>query len=165
VQAYIAAMPGWNATSGAASTRSSCASSPACARRFSASGARCARRDRLDVSKMLRAFHVGKARTSHDGPQSWMRRSLMAAAQLSWPACHLTKASASAVMYRSSSRPAYVLQISVSPNSINNQYRSGDLRPVEQVPTSGCELVAAPAPRRFGFRLNDAEPFQLLEAL
>ena len=32
---------------------------------------------------MLRAFHVGKARTSHDGPQSWMRRSRIAAAQLS----------------------------------------------------------------------------------
>jgi hypothetical protein len=45
---------------------------------------------------MLRAFHVGKARTSDDGPQSWMRRSRTAAAQLSWPACHLTKASASA---------------------------------------------------------------------
>ena len=32
VQAYIAAMPGWNATLGAASTRSSCATCPTCAR-------------------------------------------------------------------------------------------------------------------------------------
>ena len=45
----------------------------------------------------LRAFQVGKARTSHDGPSSWMRRSRVASAQGSWPACHLTNASASAV--------------------------------------------------------------------
>ena len=49
-------------------------------------------------AKALRAFQVGKARTSHEGPWSWMRRSRVASAQLSWPACHLTKASASAVM-------------------------------------------------------------------
>ena len=49
-------------------------------------------------AKALRAFQVGKARTSHEGPWSWMRRSRVASAQVSWPACHLTKASASAVM-------------------------------------------------------------------
>ncbi len=49
-------------------------------------------------AKALRAFQVGKARTSHEGPWSWMRRSRVASAQLSWPACHLTKASDSAVM-------------------------------------------------------------------
>jgi hypothetical protein len=74
-------------------------------------------------AKALRAFQVGKARTSHEGPWSWMRRSRVASAQLSWPACHLTKASASAVMYRSSSRPGYDLQISVSLCSISSQYR------------------------------------------
>jgi hypothetical protein len=47
-------------------------------------------------AKALRAFQVGKARTSHEGPWRWMRRSRMASAQASWPACHLTKASASA---------------------------------------------------------------------
>lgn len=50
-------------------------------------------------AKRLRAFHVGKARTSHEGPWTWMRRSRVASAQLSWPACHLTKASASGVAY------------------------------------------------------------------
>jgi len=49
-------------------------------------------------AKALRAFQVGKARTSHEGPWSWMRQSRVASAQVSWPACHLTKASASAVM-------------------------------------------------------------------
>jgi len=52
----------------------------------------------LISANMLRAFQVGKARTSHEGPWSWMRRSRVAAAQVSWPACHLTKASASAVI-------------------------------------------------------------------
>jgi hypothetical protein len=32
VQAYIAGMPGWKATSGSASTRSSCGTCPTCAR-------------------------------------------------------------------------------------------------------------------------------------
>ena len=49
-------------------------------------------------ANMLRAFQVGNARTSHDGPSSRMRESRTASAQVSWPACHLTKASASAVM-------------------------------------------------------------------
>ena len=49
-------------------------------------------------AKALRAFQVGKARTSPEGPWSWMRRSRVASAQVSWPACHLTKASDSAVM-------------------------------------------------------------------
>src|SRR5262244_2015790 len=49
-------------------------------------------------ANMLRAFQVGKARTSHVGPWSWMRESRVAWVQVSWPACHLTKASASAVM-------------------------------------------------------------------
>jgi hypothetical protein len=48
-------------------------------------------------ANMLRAFQVGKALTSDEGPSSWMRSSRMAWAQVSWPACHLTKASASAV--------------------------------------------------------------------
>ena len=51
-------------------------------------------------ANMLRAFHVGKALTSDGEPSSWMRPSRVAWAQVSWPACHLTKASASAVMYR-----------------------------------------------------------------
>ena len=46
----------------------------------------------LTRAKALRAFQVGKARTSHEGPWSWMRRSPVASAQLSRPACHLTKA-------------------------------------------------------------------------
>ena len=49
-------------------------------------------------ANMLRAFQVGKARVSHVGPSSRMRESMSASAQVSWPACHLTKASASAVM-------------------------------------------------------------------
>src|SRR5262245_5114140 len=49
-------------------------------------------------ANMLRAFHVGKARTSDGEPSSWMRPSRVAWAHASWPACHLTKASASAVM-------------------------------------------------------------------
>ena len=49
-------------------------------------------------AKALRAFQAGKARTSPEGPWSWMRPSRVASAQVSWPACHLTKASASAVM-------------------------------------------------------------------
>jgi hypothetical protein len=52
----------------------------------------------LMSANMLRAFQVGKARTSHEGPWSWMRPSPVAVAQVSWPACHLTKASASAVI-------------------------------------------------------------------
>jgi hypothetical protein len=52
----------------------------------------------LMSANMLRAFQVGKARTSHEGPWSWMRWSPVTAAQVSWPACHLTKASASAVI-------------------------------------------------------------------
>src|SRR5688572_9195662 len=49
-------------------------------------------------ANMLRAFQVGKALTSDEEPRSWMRSSRVAWAQVSWPACHLTKASASAVM-------------------------------------------------------------------
>jgi hypothetical protein len=52
----------------------------------------------LISANMLRAFQVGKALTSDEGPSSWMRSSRVAWAQVSWPACHLTKASASAVM-------------------------------------------------------------------
>src|SRR4030095_6204738 len=72
-------------------------------------------------ANMLRAFPVGEALTREGRPSSWMRPSRVAWAQVSWPACHLTKASASAVMYRSASRPGYVLQISVSPSSMSNQ--------------------------------------------
>ena len=49
-------------------------------------------------ANMLRAFHVGNALTSDGEPSSWMRPSRVAWAHASWPACHLTKASASAVM-------------------------------------------------------------------
>jgi hypothetical protein len=49
-------------------------------------------------ANMLRAFQVGKALTSDGGPLTWMRPSCVACAQVSRPACHLTKASASAVM-------------------------------------------------------------------
>ena len=49
-------------------------------------------------ANMLRPFQVGKARTSHDGPSSWIRESRVASAQESCPACHFTNASASAVM-------------------------------------------------------------------
>ena len=49
-------------------------------------------------ANMLRAFHVGKALTSDGRPSTWIRPSRTAWAQVSWPACHLTKASASAVM-------------------------------------------------------------------
>ena len=49
-------------------------------------------------ANMLRAFQVGNALTSDGGPSSWMRPAPVAWAQVSWPACHLTKASASAVM-------------------------------------------------------------------
>jgi hypothetical protein len=52
----------------------------------------------LMCANMLRAFQVGKALTSDGGPSSWMRPPPVAWAQVSWPACHLTKASASAVM-------------------------------------------------------------------
>src|SRR5262247_4948738 len=83
-------------------------------------------------ANMLRAFQLGKARTSHDGPWSWMRESRVASVQVSWPACHLTKASASAVMYRSSSRPGYVLQISFSRCSISSKYRSWFFKPLEE---------------------------------
>ena len=49
-------------------------------------------------ANMLRAFQVGKALTSDGRPSSSMRPSRVAWAQVSCPACHLTKASASAVM-------------------------------------------------------------------
>jgi hypothetical protein len=49
-------------------------------------------------ANVLRAFQVGNALVSQDGPSSRMRESRSAWAQVSWPACHLTKASASAVM-------------------------------------------------------------------
>jgi hypothetical protein len=49
-------------------------------------------------ANMLRRFQVGKADTSHEGPWSWIRESRVASAQDSWPACHFTNASASAVM-------------------------------------------------------------------
>jgi hypothetical protein len=49
-------------------------------------------------ANMLRPFQVGKALTSHEGPWSWIRESRVASAQDSCPACHLTNASASAVM-------------------------------------------------------------------
>jgi hypothetical protein len=49
-------------------------------------------------ANMLRPFQVGKARTSHEGPWSWIRESRVASPQESWPACHFTNASASAVM-------------------------------------------------------------------
>src|SRR3546814_10890779 len=51
----------------------------------------------LMCANMLRAFQVGEALTSDGGPSSWMRPSPVAWDQVSWPACHLTKASASAV--------------------------------------------------------------------
>jgi hypothetical protein len=49
-------------------------------------------------ANMLRPFQLGKARTSHDGPSSWIRESRVTSAQESCPACHFTNASASAVM-------------------------------------------------------------------
>ena len=49
-------------------------------------------------ANMLRAFQVGNALTSDGEPSSRMRPLRTASAQASWPACHLTKASASAVM-------------------------------------------------------------------
>src|SRR5262245_59750449 len=49
-------------------------------------------------ANMLRAFQVGKALISDGGPSSWMRPSRVAWAQVTWPACHLMKASAFAVM-------------------------------------------------------------------
>jgi hypothetical protein len=49
-------------------------------------------------ANMLRPFQLGKARTSHEGPWSWIRESRVASAQESCPACHFTNASASAVM-------------------------------------------------------------------
>ena len=52
----------------------------------------------LTLANMLRAFQVGKALTSDARPSSWMRPSRVLWAQVSWPACHLTKASDSAVM-------------------------------------------------------------------
>ena len=61
-------------------------------------------------ANMLGAFRAGKALTSDEGPASWMRRSCVALVQVSCPACHLTKASASAVMKRFSSKPGFVLQ-------------------------------------------------------
>ena len=52
----------------------------------------------LMCANMLRAFHVGKASTSDGEPSSRMRSSRLAWPQVRWPACHLTNASASAVM-------------------------------------------------------------------
>ena len=49
-------------------------------------------------ANMLRAFQVGNALTSDGEPSIWMRPSRVAWAQVRWPACHLTNASASAVM-------------------------------------------------------------------
>ena len=49
-------------------------------------------------ANMLRPFQLGKARTSHKGPWSWIRESRVASSQDSCPACHFTNASASAVM-------------------------------------------------------------------
>jgi hypothetical protein len=49
-------------------------------------------------ANMLRPFQLGKARTSHKGPWSWIRESRVASFQDSCPACHFTNASASAVM-------------------------------------------------------------------
>ncbi len=49
-------------------------------------------------ANMLRPFQLGKARTSHEGPWSWIRESRVASSQDSCPACHFTNASASAVM-------------------------------------------------------------------
>src|SRR5262245_34879389 len=57
-----------------------------------------ARETGLMCANMLRAFQVGKALISDGGPSSWMRPVPVAWAQVSWPACHFTKASASAVM-------------------------------------------------------------------
>ena len=47
----------------------------------------------LTCANMLRAFQFGNALTRDGGPSSWMRPSPVAWAQVSWPACHLTKAS------------------------------------------------------------------------
>src|SRR5262249_61769930 len=77
-------------------------------------------REGLMWANMLRRFHVGNALTNDEGPSSSMRPSRVAWAQVTWPACHLTKASASAVMWRSST-PGYVLQISASPRSMSSQ--------------------------------------------
>src|SRR5262245_6835620 len=49
-------------------------------------------------ANMLRAFQVGKSLTSDGEPSSWMRPSRVTWPHESCPACHLTKASASAVM-------------------------------------------------------------------
>src|SRR5512134_3123486 len=49
-------------------------------------------------ANMLRACQVGKAHTSGGTRSTWMPPSRVAWAQVCWPACHLTKASASAVM-------------------------------------------------------------------
>src|SRR5262245_23271360 len=72
-------------------------------------------------ANMRGAFQVGNALTGDGGPSSWMRPPPIAWPQVRWPACHLTKASASAVMYRSSSKPGFVLQISASPSSMSSQ--------------------------------------------
>jgi hypothetical protein len=60
----------------------------------------------LMCANMLRAFQVGKAFTSAGEPSSRIRSSRLACAQLSCPACHLTKASASAVMVEIFVEPA-----------------------------------------------------------
>lgn len=51
---------------------------------------------------MLRAFQPGKALASDGGPSTWMRPPRVAWAHASYPACHLTNVSASAVMDMSS---------------------------------------------------------------
>jgi len=52
----------------------------------------------LMCANMLRPFQLGKARASQEGPSRRMRESRVASAHETWPACHFTKASASAVM-------------------------------------------------------------------
>jgi Berberine and berberine like len=46
----------------------------------------------LTWANLLRPFQVGKARTSQDGPSSWIREPRVVSAQESWPACHFTNA-------------------------------------------------------------------------
>ena len=51
--------------------------------RGQAAGLGAVREGGLMWAKALRAFQVGKARTSQEGPWSWTRRSRVASAQLS----------------------------------------------------------------------------------
>jgi hypothetical protein len=62
-------------------------------------------------------------------------------------------------MYRSSSKPGFVLQISVSPNSKRS------LANREEVVARRRELVMVPAPVGLGCRFDDTESFELLEPL